>query len=365
MNARLGPALKLAPPVAAFLLARAVLWAVASAGGFDYFDASIWARWDSDHYLSVAEKGYELVPCAAIGYPTGEWCGNTGWFPGYPFAIALLARLGPPGAAAGAILSAGFHLATLLLLWIGFLGARWSLPNVLGLLMAAFFPGQIYHHAVFPVSVFTFFALLFLCLIAKEHWAGAGIAGAAASFTYPTGVLLAPIAALTIFVAYPGIFSRQNLTRIVAAAGPVLLGFVAVLLLHQLSAGAWDAFFKVQAKYGHGPHNPVTTFLSAVRGGRVPGLQTAFVGLTAVLFVVGAWLRRRRPDLPAVLFAVLFWLFPLTVGRGVSLYRSEALLLPSVLLLRNLPVGLQAAIVAGAALLAIPMALLFFRSVLI
>ena len=61
----------------------------------------------------------------------------------------------------------------------------------------------------------------------------------------------------------------------------------------------------------------------------------------------------------------LLWLAPLTMGGNLSLYRSEALLLPAVFLVPALPRWLQISLLAAAVVLSIPMAALFFRGVLV
>lgn len=363
-------AAQLIPPLAAFLVVRAFLWGVAVAGGFDYFDANLWSKSDSAHYLSVAERGYELFDCARIRFHTPGWCGNAGWLPGYPWLIAGLGMLGIPGPLAGVLLSALFNLATLYVSWIGFLGGRRSGRSVLPLILVAFFPGQIYHHAIFPVSMFTFFALLCMLCLARERWVAAGLAGSAAAFSYSTGFLLSPVVGLWVLLAHPGIPWRQRLYRATATAGLVVLGFAAVLLVHHVAVGAWDAFFKVQAKYGHGIHDPLDTFLRALRPllqgpGGFPAFQTLLVAVTMVGLIVAGAGRRSQLDLLIFLFALTFWLFPLVMGSAVSLYRSEALLMPTALLLRHLPLRAQVVLASTFLLVAYPMAMLFYRALLV
>ena len=89
-------------------------------------------------------------------------------------------------------------------------------------------------------------------------------------------------------------------------------------------------------------------------------------GVTAPISL--AWRRRRRPEVArawAVVAALVFWIFPLLVGRGVSLYRSDALVLPVVLLLAELPPWVLGALVIWLAVLAEQMARLFFLGYLI
>ena len=62
--------------------------------------------------------------------------------------------------------------------------------------------------------------------------------------------------------------------------------------------------------------------------------------------------------------ALLFWAFPLFAGRGVSLYRADALVLP-VLLLVELPVWVLIPLLIWLVRLADAMGPLFFRGYLV
>ena len=364
---------RLAPPLAAFLLARAVLATSAAASGYAPLRPETFLRWDSHHYLSVAERGYELFSCARLpGYDPRAWCGNAAWLPGYPLAIRLLAALGPRPALAGAILSGLFHLATLLLLWNGFLGAALEPRAFLVLTLAALFPGQVYQHAIFPISACVFLLLAAMRLLLAGRPAAAGIAGGLAAFTYPTGVLFALPAALHLLLEARPL--RERIARAAAASGITALGFAAVLAWHQFALGAWDAFFRVTAKYGFGVHLPLATLVDRARpiaAGdwrlALPGVQGLLAAALVVALVAAAALARDREPSDRLLaaHALLYWLFPLALGGGLSLYRAEALLLPAVPLARRLPLPLLAAFTAAAALLAPGMAALFYRGVLV
>src|SRR2546429_540516 len=112
-------------PVVVFLAVTIFMALVAHFAGRNPFDAHTWAQWDSSYYESIARHGYVMQPCAG-GPHTDGICGNAGWFPGYPLAMAGLERLGVPLPAGGVVLSWLFSLATLILLWRTFLARRAS-----------------------------------------------------------------------------------------------------------------------------------------------------------------------------------------------------------------------------------------------
>jgi hypothetical protein len=59
-----------APVAVSFALARVLLWLASLGTGISAWEVATWGRWDSGHYVSIAEKGYVLVSCAEVpGYP--------------------------------------------------------------------------------------------------------------------------------------------------------------------------------------------------------------------------------------------------------------------------------------------------------
>jgi predicted membrane-bound dolichyl-phosphate-mannose-protein mannosyltransferase len=241
--------------------------------------------------------------------------------------------------------------------------------SFLALLACALVPGQVYHHAIFPISMCTFFVLLALSMLLSERWKEAGASGALAAMSYSTGFLVAPIAAT--YAASRSGRASDRARRAALAGGIAALGLAAVFLLHHFALGAWDAFLRVQAKYEHGLHSPLSTWLEAVsplwigRGERAPAVQALVVA--AGIVALTAWrVARGLRSRDALLLGtgLVYWLFPL-VAAGVSLYRADAMLVPALILLGDAPAPVNAAVCAGLAVLAFPMAELFFAGVLV
>ena len=356
------------PPLVAFVLATALLWVVAVRTGYPPRKATTWARWDSGQYVSIAIRGYYTVECTSRRLPPDappgpHLCGNTGWFPLYPWAMRAVSKLGLSVVQAGVLLAAVFHLLSLVVLWV--LAREPGHPSrFLVLLFAAVFPGAVYQHAVFPVSMMTFFTLGFLYLLGTGRWVWAGVSGAAAAASYISGVLLAPVALAVTFLTggwLPGWRAalRSGVTAVIVASG-----FVGVLIVQYLAVGIWGAYFQSTRKYGVGIQNPIPNFVRTVspffdqmRGVPVPkrqyieAVQTLTVAGIVVL-VVGATLvplirgRLSKTDWAVLGTTLGLWIFPHVAGTAASQYRSEALLLPCALLARRLPLALQAGLVA-------------------
>jgi len=352
------------PPLVAFLLQRAVLAAVAWAYNYDPLAPSSWVRWDSGYYVSIAIHGYQpLTHCPPEShYPPTTWCGNAGWFPGYSWLLAWTPKGVSPETAA-ILLSAIAQLGCLLLVWRLLNDDRqWPALGI-----AAFFPGNVYMAAVFPISLFLVSALTCLTCSLSGKFVLAALAGAFAATCYPTGLLLAPVVFLWALI--------HRRWRALSVPAGVVIGYAAVLWQLHRQAGTWDAFFRVQGKYEH-TGNMLDTLgarlkpLVNARYRNAKGLVTALQTLlsTALVGILGykggRSLSSERTSL-LLLYVVTFWMAPLIVGGNVSLYRSEALLLPAVILLPTLPRWLQFVLLVAAVLLSVPMAALFFRGILV
>jgi hypothetical protein len=347
-----------APPLAAFGAAVLFLSALAlAAGGVRPWFAGAWSRWDSGLYEQIAEHGYDLFRC------DGDWCGNAGWFPGYAWVVGVVHRGGLSVVAAAVVVAWVFALATLALVWRI---ACAYLPlggAVAALAYAACAPGQVYHYAAFPLSMLACFTLLHLWALERRAWAAAGAAAAAAALVYPLGVTLALVA-----LVWVGATERRRGAPAAALASlPAVLAVALVAAVQRVQTGRWDAYLKVQAKYGHGLHDPFTQTWRSVAAADTKSVQT--VVLTVVLATVLVdlairWRAAPRLDRLLALWAVVTWAVPLTQAN-LSLWRSQAALLPLALLVGRLPRALAAAAVVAAAGVAVPMALLFFHNRLI
>lgn len=371
--------LAVGPPASALAAANLLWWAAASATRHNYPRSRLWVRYDSLHYLQIARHGYTFVSCAghSLHYGRGYWCGDAGWFPGYPALIWVLEHAGLSGPDAGVVISSAFGFGMLALLWNGFLARRGGPAPVLALLLAAFFFGQVYQRAVFPISMEIFFLLAAVWFAARRQWLGTGLAGAVAAFSYASGFLIAPAVVTWVLTDREVRPARARAAAVALAGGLTALGVLAVLVIQWLATGVWGAFFKVQRKYHyHGLHLPSGKFLATVlpllRHGpslaAAPAAQTLLVAVFCLSLAAAAVLRRGQlaaADRLVLSVTLWFWLFPLTLGAGLDLYRSEALLVPSVLLARRLPVAVQAGFLAVMVTLAYAMSVLFFRRVLI
>lgn len=356
----------LGPPFAAFAAQRAVALLCCWYAGRDPLSADAWVHWDAGFYLDLAANGYQApVHCPpALLLPPEAWCGNTSWFPGYPWAMALVARLGASLPLAALGVSAAAQLGCLLLLWrlLGRTARDWP-----ALLLGAFFFGGIYYAAPFPVSLALLLLLGVIHFFLEQRFVLAAVCAGLAATTYPAAAFVLPAVLLW--------GAQRREARVLLVAAGVLLGLAAVFATLQLQAGSWRAFSQTQANF-HYSGNALDTLFSRLkplvnpryRGekGVVTGLQTLLVlGLVSALAANARRLWAEERARIIVYYTAVFWLVPLALGGQLSLYRSESLLLPCALLVPRLPRALQLSLAGAAVAIFVPMAVLFFRDVLV
>jgi len=366
------------PPFVAFLFAELLLYVSAKLDGStqDFFSPSHWARYDSAIYVQIAAHGYALTRCPGPPlYPPHSWCGTASWAPLYPGLISLLGHVGLSLPVAAMVLSIVFAYLTLQAMWI-LIGPSWTFTSLCCLALAACFPGMVYYYALFPVSLMTFLAIVSITLFIRRHYLLAGVAGALCAWAFAIGPLIALVLLVAAVLVDRG---RDFWRRAALSAGVAAAGFGLLLLADQRWVGRWDAYFKVQSKYGNGLHDPITTFVMAFTGGPnakyplqnpnpgydhvVAQAQTAFVAALVIGLVI--WTLRRRPvgraEWVVLSYTVVFWLVPLVDGPSLGRYRLEALLVPCAALCTRLPRVVQVVLVGTSAVLAVGLASLFSK----
>ncbi len=276
----------------------------------------VWARWDSVHFLRIAEHGYSGAEAS--------------FYPLYPALVAVLGRvLLGHYVLAGIVVSLAAALGAFVLLEslaeprLGAAGARRAV------LYLALFPAALFLQAVYSESLFLFLCLAAFALAERGRLVEAGAVAGLAILTRPVGVALLPslallagrrswrlAGALPVTAAYPlylwwklgdaGAFARAEGTwhRHLSPVGPL--------------GGIWDGLRAGwagarQLASGSNAH----AYWSAVSPADSAPLRTATLNLELlaflVLFVVLAAIAWRRFGAPYGLFAVLSLALPLSV----------------------------------------------------
>jgi hypothetical protein len=341
-------------------------------------DPLYWGRYDSGIYLDIAKQGYSLGSCSEVGQyggPGAEWCGRVGWMAGYPFLIRVTHVVtGIDYDAAGLGIARLFHLGSLALVWFVALGRRWSLRSLLVLLLAAFFVGEVYQYAIYPMSMATFFALTTCLLLARQRYAVAGLAAGVVTLTHTIAPLIVPVGVAAVLALHlqtqPELWRRwrqrgvwrsramwrRPLRDVVAFAAPALAIYGVLLAWFQIRLGHWNAAFLVQQGYGHRfelPHQALHQRIAPLFTGEVQSALTnnyganrwlgflALVTTVVVVVLVGAaawrWKELTRLEVILALYTATFFLVAMCYGpQTTAFYRTISVLLPGALLARRL-----------------------------
>jgi len=415
------------PPSVAMALAWATIAYRSPYRGLNLFRPSAYARWDSGQYGRIARSGYTVSwNCISKTLPphmprgVDYLCGNAGWFPGYPAAMRIVSSItGMSIPVAGLVIAWASWYLVLVLMWQLLATARSAPTRWMCLLVAAFFPGQIYFAALFPISlcVAGILGCLYVALRTSRPalaWIGF-VAGFVAGYSYITAIVVAPALLITCLVLPRG---RRRLQALIPAIGSAA-GFGAFLLTMQHSVGIWDAYFISARKYDVGAHQPIETLInrmvgmwkydprnwrltttasqtaltvsivvlvtvvtvgSAVRGRRVAvsadaGAEATDVEAAGVGAPPARSLHRRFAeavearislfDLTFLTLTIGIWLVPYIAGGAASTYRSEAFVIVSVPLLRKLPPWALAVPLVAVVVVSWHMSPYFFNSQLV
>jgi len=156
----------------------------------------IWARWDSEWYLLIADKGYDVRAHFEEFSSAYEPYAAAGFLPLYPLLIRLLTTILPflGGVAAGIIVSNLCLFGSLVLLYrivkeeVGEkAGRRAAYAACAGLIV---FPMSLFLSAVYAESLFLLLSLACFHSVRHARFAPAAAFGALATVTRPAGILL-------------------------------------------------------------------------------------------------------------------------------------------------------------------------------
>jgi hypothetical protein len=233
----------------------------------------VWARWDSEWYLRIAESGY-------------DWPSSTpAFFPLYPLLVGGLGRvLGDRFLLAGLVVSLVACAAAFVLLHrlvrrrIGATDARRTV------LYLALFPTSLFLGAVYGESLFLALALATFVLAERRRMGWAAVAAGLAILTRAQGVALLP--ALAVFA-----WRSERRGRDLA----LLLVPVGMFLVFPLALEAWIgrglAFVDAQRIWERSlaPLGPLGGLVQAIGEGDVLGPALA-VGLVCLALLAWRWL---------------------------------------------------------------------------
>ncbi len=225
----------------------------------------IWARWDAEWYLLIAERGYDVGSWLQSTGSAADPGGTAGFFPVYPLLLRLLSPLAG-GVGAGVLISNLALAAAALLLYRftrdeaggGELGDRAGTASVVLLLLH---PMSLFLSAVYAESLFLALSLAALVAVRAGRPITAAVSGALAAATRPLGILLVVPLAIDWWqrrrLAPASAAGRWGL---LVAAAPAA-GMVAVLAWSARTFGDPFAFMVRQARWRGSMGGPWRAFV--------------------------------------------------------------------------------------------------------
>jgi len=309
--------------------------------------------WDIEHYLNIAERGYEVYPCIeGVHFPRGEICGNPGWFPGWPLVVKILSFNNP---------SLGIIVLPYLFTLFGFVmfykilleHSNWQ-KALIGLLALAAGPTAFYFLTGFPYALMLFLFGAYLYCLYKTNLKYRKILlvviAVIYSLTYPTACLLAVVPLIYLIKDWRRKNSRISIGRIIKdiliyilpfAVGPVLLS-----VYFWIKFDDFMLFLHFQEKYGRTWGVPIGLIIDSLKYfslDRFAYLQSDYYTFWAADFVL-IWFGlvfiifppyRIKGELVAL--ALLLYLFPPTTGALLSIWRHYILIFPVAMIIASSP----------------------------
>ncbi|MFF5809442.1 hypothetical protein [Streptomyces sp. NPDC012746] len=382
----------------AWLVANLITWLVATGSvdgdgsGVAYWSTEGRRRWDSTHYLSIAQTGYEMFRCRER-YPDFRdvMCGNVAWFPGYPMAVRALSATGLSYETSAVVVTEASLFGMFAVLW-WLLGARLTWATGLTLAIAAVFPGGVYFHAVFPIALGTLALLVCVAGVKRGSWPIAAAGGFVAVACHLVGAVAGAMLLLSAFFAWQKDAWPVRFAKAVSSAAVAGCGLLWAKWLMWQATGHWDAYEIIQeSSYGQGGLRAPFAEMVKAYGfpfsewyrpeGRLSWLvehslsahrTQLWLNITFVLLVVAAaavqLVRNRRLDTgqwAALILTVGIFLLPFLAGAAMSWYRNHAQMFVGLVLVKELPRWIQAALLVFCSVQYVFLGAMFFAGVLV
>lgn len=263
---------------------------------------SIWQRFDTNWYLSIAAHGYGKIP------------GDEHFPPLYPFFISLIGFLIGDLFLAALFIS---HLASLLVIkllydlfhaWLSPAQARRALFFVL------IFPASYYLFAAYSESLYFLFVLLFLRLSQKRTWLWAGICVFLAILIRLQGVALIPVMLYLMYKDKPFLRKVSHWQGIVIASGCA----IAYIFIRYIS-GSTQILPTTEAEWQTRLAFPWETFVYAIQylaAGNASLID--IVNLFLFLFILGMLLLgwRKMPGIYALYVLLMMIIMTARIVEG-------------------------------------------------
>lgn len=252
----------------------------------------IWNRWDSLHYVSLANDGYRME---------GEARNSIVFYPLFPWLTRIVKFIVQDTVLAGFVVST---IASFFAAWLLYRLASLDdedRPRALEVVFfLAIFPTSYFLHIPYTESLFLALVLGSFFCARRDQWAAAGVLGAFASLTRVNGILLVPALAIEAFLVYRRTRKLDWRWLWILFVGA---GLAVYLAINKKVAGSWFAFQVIMRDHydRKGLAFPwvsihdawLSVWERAPYDSIMVGWQELFFTLLAIAVCVWSWLRLR------------------------------------------------------------------------
>jgi len=296
--------------------------------------------WDVEHYLTISERGYESFSCTpgVNGY-AGDICGNVGWFPMWPIVVsAMRPILGGSSPITFISLSFLFSLLSFMMIYRVIENQYSVKAGIFCLIAMAANPSAFYWISGFPYALFGFLFALYLYLFYKNEsmWRNIGLflTALALSLTYPTGLFISAIPLISIIYKSKEtgrvIFTNKSWFDLIKQIFPFVLGPLLLSLYFYIK---FDDFFlqlHFQEKYNRTWAIPFWIMLKSIFTESILSSENIAIIWYGLIFIIFPPKRLKKE---LWILALLLYLFSLTTGSTMSIFRHYLIIIPSYMII--------------------------------
>jgi Gpi18-like mannosyltransferase len=289
------------------------------------------AKWDSPHYMYIAQNGYTNQ---------GDAANFIVFFPLYPFLVRLITFDFAYINLSGLIIS---NISSLIAVIYLFKLAKLDYSDSVAkkaVLFLSVFPTAYFLSAVFTESLFLALTIASLYYARNAKWAYTGVLGLLASLTRIAGLLLLPV----LIVEY----LHQKEWKIKATDPKLIwtslpaIGFLIYLLINYQVTGNFFTFIEIERTHWSETLNPINGLLGAVgwsTNGAFPDniiigyaqIIFAALGLTMVIAgFIAAYKHKLRPSY--AVYTLLIWMLAVATSFWISIPRYVLSMFPMFML---------------------------------
>ncbi|MBI3314047.1 MAG: hypothetical protein HYZ83_07410 [Candidatus Omnitrophica bacterium] len=291
----------------------------------------LWDRWDTLHFLQIAQKGYpSLTDDELLKYTVN--------FPLYPLLIRALTFISP-GYLLNALLISNLCFAAACVFFYRLLLLDYSPEIALrSVFYLSIFPSAYFFHAGYSESLFLMLAVGSFYAARKGGWPVAGLLGMLATLTRVQGLILLP--ALAVEYLQQKNFRLKNCRfQNAAALALIPLGFGIFMLMHYFLYGDFFHYFTAAKKaFGKELAFPWKGMLHAWGGltwrGPAAKISVSISEMTAVFTgLILSLLALRKSRLSYGVYMILAWILMSSMTFWLSTPRYLLSMFPGFLIL--------------------------------